>query len=132
MWTEAELREKLRKIEALHAGAGSEGERAAAADARARIMAKLAQAERTEQPVETKVTLGDGWHVRLFVALCRRYGLDPYRLKGQRRTTVMVKVPPTFLDGTLWPEFQDLAETLRAHLEAVTARIIDEEIGEVG
>lgn len=41
MTTEAELKEKLRKIEALFAGAATGGERDAAQAARERIQAKL-------------------------------------------------------------------------------------------
>lgn len=129
MWTEAELRDKLRKIEALYAGAASEGERAAPQDARARILQRLAALGKVEPEVEMKFTLGDGWNVRLFLALCRRYGLKTFRYKGQRRTTVMVKAPATFLEGTLWPEFQELAETLHTWLEETTNRLIGEEIG---
>ncbi len=129
MWTEQELREKLRKIEALFAGAASEGERAAAKDARTRILDRLAALGKVEPEVEMKFTLGDGWNVRLFIALCRRYGIKTFRYKGQRRTTVMVKAPATFLEQTLWPEFQELAQTLNTWLEETTERLITEEIG---
>jgi len=43
-----------------------------------------------------KFTLGDGWHLRLFLALCQRYGLKPIRRHGQRRTTVMLVVVPSY------------------------------------
>ena len=33
-----------------------------------------------------KFTLEDGWHLRLFLSLCRRYGLKPFRRHGQRRS----------------------------------------------
>ncbi len=29
-----------------------------------------------------QVSLGDQWSRQLFLALCRRYGLKPYRLPG--------------------------------------------------
>jgi hypothetical protein len=96
--------------------------------ARDRIMAKLKDTEAREQPEEMKFTLGDGWHVRLFLALCRRYGLKPYRRHGQRRTTVMLMVVPSFVDELLWPEYNQLAEALREYLDEATARIIREEV----
>ena len=128
MTTEQELKDKLRKIEALFAGASTPGERMAAMAARERILEKLRGFEAQERPIEMKFTLGDGWHVRLFLALCRRYGLKPYRMHGQRRTTVMLKVVPSFADGILWPEFTQLAEALREYLDEATNRIIRDEV----
>jgi hypothetical protein len=129
-WTmdEAKLREKLSKIEALFAGATTEGERVAAAEARQRIQARLESAERADPAVEYRFTLGDGWARKVFVALLRRYNLKPYRYRGQRRTTVMVKVPKRFVDETLWPEFEQIDAALQTYLEEVTDRIISETI----
>jgi len=126
--TEAELKAKLRKIEALFAGAATPGERNAAQAARERIQAKLHDLEGRERPVEMRFTLGDGWNLKLFLALCRRYGLKPYRKHGQRRTTVMLNVVPGFVDTILWPEFTQLAEALAAYLDEATERIIREEV----
>ena len=64
----------------------------------------------------------------LFSALCRRYGLDPYRYKRQRHTTVMVRVPASFVDRTLWPEYQELREALDEYLNEATDRIIRDEV----
>ena len=128
MTTEAELKEKLRKIEALFAGAATGGERDAAQAARERIQAKLHDTERREKTVEMRFTLGDGWNLRLFLALCRRYGLKPYRKHGQRRTTVMLMVVPSFANDILWPEFTQLAEALIEYLDEATERIIREEV----
>jgi hypothetical protein len=58
------------------------------------------------------------------VALCRRYGLKPYRYPRQKRTTVMLRVPRGFNDTVLWPEFVELDRALVAHLQEVTTRII--------
>ena len=128
MTSEQELRDKLRKIEALFGGASTHGERMAAMAARDRILERLKAFEAQERPVEMKFTLGDGWHLRLFLALCRRYGLKPYRRHGQRRTTVMLLVVPSFVDELLWPEYNQLAEALREYLDEATERIIREEV----
>ena len=128
MTTEAELKDKLRKIEALFAGAATAGERDAAQAARDRIQAKLRESEGRERPVEMRFTLGDGWNLKLFLALCRRYGLKPYRKRGQRRTTVMLSVVPSFAEDILWPEFTQLAEALMTYLNEATERIIREEV----
>jgi hypothetical protein len=121
---EAKLRDKLGKIEALFAGATTDGERVAAAEARRRIQLRLASVEKTDPPIEYKFTLADTWSRKVFMALLRRYDLEPYRYRGQRRTTVMVKVPRVFVDETLWPEFQQISSTLRTYLDEVTERII--------
>ena len=128
MSDETQLREKLRKIEALFAGAGTEGERLAAGAALARLRERLASLRRSEPAVEMQFSLGDQWSRRLFLALCRRYGLDPYRLPRQRMTTVMLRVPRGFVDQVLWPEFQELDKALGQYLLAVTLRVIREEV----
>jgi hypothetical protein len=121
---EAKLREKLSHIEALFAGATTEGERVAAGEARRRIQQRLQSVERLDPAVEYRFTLADVWSRKLFLALLRRYELKPYRYRGQRRTTVMVKVPKPFVDETLWPEFLQIDATMRIYLEEVTDRII--------
>ena len=121
---EAKLREKLSRIEALFAGATTEGERIAAGEARRRIQQRLASVERLDPPVEFRFTLADVWSRKVFLALLRRYDLKPYRYRGQRRTTVMVKAPKPFVLETLWPEYQQLNGALRTYLDGVTDRII--------
>lgn len=123
---EKELREKLRKIEALFAGAATPGERDAADAARDRIRSRLREFERTESPEEWRFALENPWSRRLFVALARRYGLQPYRRRGQRRTSIMVSAPRGFVRGTLIPEFDQLNSILVAHLETLAARIIED------
>src|SRR3954451_8429117 len=118
------LIEKLRRIEALFAGATTPGERVAAGVAMERILARLKEAGRRDPPVEYRVSLDSEWSRRLFVALLRRYGIRPYRYSRQRYTTVMARVPRSFVSETLWPEFEALNEALREHLAAVTNRII--------
>lgn len=68
------------------------------------------------------------WSRRLFVTLCRRYGLKPYRYRRQRLTTVVLRVPRGFVDQVLWPEFSELNQALRAYLEEVTLRVIRDEV----
>jgi hypothetical protein len=120
------LREKLRKIEALFAGAGTAGERQAAEAARERIRARLAELARHDAPVAMQFSLLDRWQRRLFVALARRYGLSPYRLPRQRQTSVMLRVPKSFAEQVLWPEFLQLAAALEHFLDDVTTRVISD------
>ena len=128
MSSESHLREKLRKIEALFLGAGTAGERLAAEAALERVRAKLKEIERQDPAIEMQFSMPDQWSRHLFMALCRRYGLKPYRYHRQRRTTVMVRAPQQFLRQVLWPEFSDLAMDLRAYLDEVTLKLIREEV----
>ena len=72
--------------------------------------------------------LPDPWKRKLFLALCRRYGLKPYRRYRQRYSTVQVVAPETFHHRTLWPEYLALAEELGKHLEEITERVVREAI----
>ena len=128
MSAQSQLREKLRKIEALFAGAGTAGERLAAEAALERVRARLSELGRQNPPIEMQFSMSDQWSRHLFVALCRRYGLKPYRYHRQRRATVMVRVPKGFVDLVLWPEFSDLDTALKAYLHEVTLRIIREDV----
>lgn len=121
---EQDLFDKLRKIERLYAGATTPGEKEAAADAIERIKRRMGETAKVDQPVEYKFTLADGWSRKLFIALLRRYSLKPYRRSRQRRNTVMVRVPRSFVETTLWPEFLELSEVLQSYLDEVTERVI--------
>jgi hypothetical protein len=133
--TEQQLREKLRKITALFEGAATLGERQAAAAA----MERLGQVLRAtappprpppppQPPPENKFSFKDQWQKRLFLALCRRYGLEPFRYHGQRHTTVMVRAPHDFVDRVLWPHYLELQAALNAYLDEATERIVREEV----
>lgn len=121
---EQDLLDKLSKIERLYAGAATPGEKEAAADAIVRIKRRLGETAKVDRPIEYKFTLADGWSKKLFTALLRRYALRPYRYARQRRNTVMVRVPRSFVDETLWPEFLELSNVLQSYLDEVTERVI--------
>lgn len=125
---ERTLIEKLLRIEALHAGATTPGERDAAANAMGRIRERLESLKAEDPAVEYRLSMPDPWKRQLLLALLRRYGLRPYRRPGQRYSSVMVMVPARFMDETLWPEFLALSETLGAYLSDVTTRVIAETI----
>ena len=124
MSTERELINRLRRIESLFAGTNFEGERSAAAAAMDRIRERLRGLQQSDEPVEYTFRLADGWSLRLFTALLRRYDIRPYRYRGQRRTTLMAKVPVSFVKETLWPEYQELQKVLGDYLRDVTDRVI--------
>jgi Reverse transcriptase (RNA-dependent DNA polymerase) len=67
----------------------------------------LLAAQRTEWlDIVMVCSLDDPWKRKLFLALCRRYGLNPYRERGQRSSAVQVLAPRKFL--SVWPAAQRL------------------------
>ncbi len=72
--------------------------------------------------------LPDPWKRRAFPALCRRYGLRPYRYPRQRYSTSLVRAPRSFINQTLWPEYVEISRALEEYLQEATERIIREEL----
>jgi hypothetical protein len=133
MTPEQLLREKLRKIEALFAGAATQGERVAAGAAAERIRNRLGLAAGMEKEIEMKFSISDVWSRQLFVALCRRYGLRPFRYRRMHRQSIIIRAPKTFVEQVLWPEFEELSAALIAYLSEITEKVIREEVhGETG
>jgi hypothetical protein len=108
--------------------ATTHGEKAAAGRARDRIRERLKRWEQEDPPAEFRFSLTDMWERKVFVALLRRYGLRPYRYSGQRYTTVMTRVSKRFVDETLWPELQEISDTLHNYLSDVTDRVVQQVI----
>lgn len=128
MSIESQLREKLKKIESLFSGATTTGEREAAEAALDRVRSRLAAMEKEDPPIEMRFALPDPWSRQLFLALSRRYGLRPFRYPRQRRSSIMVRLPETFLNQVLWPECAEMERTLRAYLDEITQKVIREEV----
>jgi hypothetical protein len=128
MTAEQALREKLRKIEALFAGAGTAGEKTAAGAAAERIRARLGKTAGSEAPEEIKFSVPDSWSRQLFIALCRRYGVSPFRYRRMHKQTIIIKAPRSFVEQVLWPEFQDLSAALSTYLAEITEKLIREEV----
>jgi len=105
MSDEERLKQKLRAIEALFAGATTAGERYAAERARERISSRL-QELRGDAQVEWQFSLTP-WSRRLLIALAKRYGLQPYRYRRQRRTTLVVRASERFLREGFLPGSAD-------------------------
>lgn len=126
MTSEEEIRLKIRKIEALFGGSNFKGEQAAAEFALKRMQETLAKTITAE--LEYTLTLDNRWSKTLFIALCRRYDLHPYRYARQRQTTVKIKTSQDFMDNVLWPEYQALNNVLLEYINEITIKIITEEI----
>ena len=115
------LIEKIKKIEALIAGATSDGEKQAAELASQRVRDKLKQ-----KPEVSEYTLytSDTWHKKLLLAICRKYGLKPYRYHRQKYTTVMVRAEDDFLNNVVWKEYLEYSKLLEALVDDITNDVI--------
>ena len=87
-----DIADKIRKIEALIAGAKSDGERQAAEFAKQRLQEKI-----VAQPIEYTVRLESSWMKKLFIAICSKHGFRVYRYARQKYTTAMVRVSKPFM-----------------------------------
>jgi len=121
-----DIRERLAKLEALFARGATAGERAAAGAALERLQARLdlAAPEAGEPEIELQYSLPDVWSVRLFVALCRKHGVKPYRYARQRRTTVMVRVRQAVFEQTIAAEFRELHRELTTYFGEMVNHLI--------
>lgn len=119
------LLKKLIKIKALHRGATTEGERIAALEAHNRLVARLKEAER-ERVGEWRFSIPDPWKRRLFRALCRHHGYEPFRYHRQRYSSVMLKASNVFVNEVLWPQYEEFSATLSEYLDDITTRVIRE------
>lgn len=114
-----EISEKIKKIEALIKRAGTEGERQAAIFAKERLE-KIKHFEEIEYSISTQ----DMWHKKLFIAICHKYNLKPYRYYRQKHTTAMVRVSKSFIDEVVWPEYLKFAKILEELVDEITAEVI--------
>jgi hypothetical protein len=115
-----DLFEKIQKIEALFESSNSPGEKRAALEAKERLLKRHAE----ENPIECTIRVGDLWKKRLFVAICRKYGIDTYRYKGQKYTTTMLTTTRSFIDKVLWPEFLKHSKILEELVTEVLSDLI--------
>lgn len=112
------------KLEALFRRAGTAGEREAAEAAIDRLKGRLH--DQAGPDVELKFSFPDSWAVRLFIAVCRKHGLRPYRYRRQRYTTIMVRAREREFDQIVWPEFSSLQSELTIYFEEIVDHLITE------
>ena len=119
-----DIRERLTKLEALFARGATEGERAAAGAALERMQARLEKEGEAE--TEVQYSLPDVWSVRLFVAICRKHGVQPFRYRRQRRTTVMVRIRKSEFERTVAAEFRALHQELTSYFAEMVDHLISD------
>jgi hypothetical protein len=122
------IRDRLAKLEALFARGSTAGERAAAGVAMERLQARIDRGgeEPREREIEVQYSLPDVWAVQLFVALCRKHGVKPYRYPRQRRTTVMVRVRKSAFEQKVMAEFEKLHGELMSYFGEMVNHLVDD------
>jgi len=88
-------------------------------------MGKYPGLDAHKNTVEYTLRSPDRWHKDLIMALCRKYGLRPYRYYRQKYTTVMVRVNKDFLNNVLWKEYLEYSKMLEALVDDVAGGLID-------
>jgi hypothetical protein len=121
-----DIAERLAKLEALFARGATAGERAAAGAAIGRLQTRLDPARREpEAPeIELQYSLPDLWSLRLFIAICRKHGVRPYRYPRQRRTTLVVRVRKAEFERTVGAEFDMLHRELARAFEVIVDHLV--------
>jgi len=84
----------------------------------------LAGSKTAEPETELQYILPDVWAVRVFVALCRKHDVKPYRYPRQRRTTVMVRARKSVFEATIAAEFQSLHRELTHYFDEMVNHLI--------
>lgn len=124
--TREEIIEKIRKVEALYSGTDSIGEKQAALGALVRLQSQLGAVPEKEE--EFQVSMPDPWKRQLFLALCRRHGVEPFRRYRQRYSTVMFNCAPSIAKQILWPQYLELSKLLHQYLDEATRDIISQSV----
>ena len=106
--------EELREVDRRHAPAG-EASRAAYAK-------QLADWRLKEADGEEVCTTGDATSAWLFLWLCARYGIRPFRRPRQKPTTFCIRAPKGFVSAHLWPQLEEMA----AVFDRMRAATVDE------
>ncbi len=132
---------RLKKVQALYNAPATEGERAAAAAAAMRLQERLKEATgaagagqasgasegRTQ---EFQIRIDDAWSRKLFIGIARHHGVHPYRYRGQRRTTLVVRTTEHRIDRIIMPHYREAVAVLRDHFDAIADRVIRETLGQ--
>jgi hypothetical protein len=120
-----DILERIKKVEALILWAKSDWEKKAAEAAKERILKKYPEIDRLKDKKEYKIHTQDSWHKKLFIAICRKYWINPFRYYRQKYTTVMININEKFLDEVLRPEYLEYSKYLEDLLWDVIGDLIN-------
>ena len=107
-----EIERKLLKIQALHSGAKTEGEKKSAIKAKTRILKKIEGFNYPDNSNKYKFSLKNSKNVNIFIDILNRYEIADYKILKKNNTTLVAKVPGLFVDKIIWPEYLATPERL--------------------
>jgi hypothetical protein len=120
---------KLGTIEAQRADVAIDDQLSVLRSAFDQILALRGEPGASERGAVVEYEIPDVWKRKLFLALCRRRGLAPYRERGMPCSAVRLRVPSrSFDEQTLWPEYLALATKLHARLDEIVDCVIREDV----
>jgi hypothetical protein len=124
---EAALRDKLRKIEALFSGAGTvrKPPPALRRNGSAPGCEKRRHGRSLSRSGSACPILGRG---RCSSRCAGAMACGPTDTPRMRRQSVIVRAPETFLNGVLWPEFEEINAALSEYLSQVSDKVIREAV----
>lgn len=76
--------------------------------------------------IKAEIVLADAELYDLFVAFCYRYGLEPYRAPGQRKSRLMLDGPERFINEVFVPLFNTCGRIVRRERHAWFGGVISE------
>ena len=83
---------------------------------------QLAEWRTREPDIEFQCSVPGGTPQVVFTGVCVVYGLVPYRKARQRKTTMSVRAPRSFVHELFWPQFEALAGAVEKGLCRVVER----------
>lgn len=80
------------------------------------VRARLAETRAREPDVEVVLAIPSEPYARVFLLLCRRYGIDVYRRSKRREARLMVRVPDSFEQTVMRPLYAAIADAVETYL----------------
>jgi hypothetical protein len=108
---------RLDELERMVAGSGPMGGEA--------CRAELAARRKSEPDSEFRLSLPTPTSQLVFLTLCRRYGLQPYRASKQRKSTISVRAPQGFVYDVLQPRVEAMVVEIEEATVAAVGRIME-------
>jgi len=65
------------------------------------------------------------WNKNIFLTLCIKYNIKPYRYKGDRKTVVNVQCTEHFMQNVFFPEYLKFTKILHESIEANLKEVIE-------
>lgn len=124
MSAEQDLIEAFQTSEIRHARR-LDGTVANAEQALLRIRARLQELAAAADVQEFQCPTRTDWDLLVLHALLKRYGLQAYRYRKQRKSTILVRVSKRFMNDCLWPIFNDAVGQLAGHVRMLTLALTE-------